>query len=534
MTLLQTTLVQAQRRRLSPIELRSLALLGTLALAAGDHASATQWLEAGLEKLEQLRSTLPSEEFRIAYLADKASLYHGLIALALAAGQTVRAFHLLERSRSLTLLELIDGTLPLQLRSRDAFEAALLEWLARCRSELNWFYHQLHHRPASDERPSPATMSQLRQAADEREQEILAILRQLQQRADQGAGSVDPAQEFSLAELQNTLGSETALIEFCAVNEQLTAFVVTATNVHLVENLGRENEVAALVRQFRFQIDTLRHGRSPLQEHLGQLRQRCNHYLQQLYQRLIRPLEGLLGQRRLVIVPHHALHYVPFPALWDGQHYLTEQVEVCLAPSAGVLHHVLHQERKPLERALLVGVADEQAPAISQEIALLETLFPQAQTLLNQSATVDAVCRQSPTVDLLHLACHSLFRPDNPMFSALKLADGWLTMREAYSLQLTCSLVTLSACETGMNAVYPGEELIGLVRGFFAAGAPALLVSLWPVDDETTVSFMRHFYRALLAGNGSAAALRTAQCALLAHSPHPFFWSPFVLFGRWD
>jgi CHAT domain-containing protein len=94
-------------------------------------------------------------------------------------------------------------------------------------------------------------------------------------------------------------------------------------------------------------------------------------------------------------------------------------------------------------------------------------------------------------------------------------------------------LIVLSACETGINAITPGDELLGLVRGFLAAGAPALLVSLWPVDDATTVQFMSHFYTTWLAGASLAQAHRTAQRALLAQSPHPFYWSPFVLYGRW-
>ena len=55
-------------------------------------------------------------------------------------------------------------------------------------------------------------------------------------------------------------------------------------------------------------------------------------------------------------------------------------------------------------------------------------------------------------------------------------------------------------------------ELVGLVRGFFAAGAPWLLVSLWPVDDATTVEFMRIFYQRVLSGQGLAVALRDTQC----------------------
>jgi CHAT domain-containing protein len=109
-------------------------------------------------------------------------------------------------------------------------------------------------------------------------------------------------------------------------------------------------------------------------------------------------------------------------------------------------------------------------------------------------------------------------------------------VREACALNLRCRLVTLSACETGVNAIAPGDELIGLARGFFAAGAPSLVVSLWTVDDEAAARLMRLFYARLLAGDLPGAALRAAQRELLAGNgddAHPFFWAPFVLMGRW-
>jgi CHAT domain-containing protein len=134
---------------------------------------------------------------------------------------------------------------------------------------------------------------------------------------------------------------------------------------------------------------------------------------------------------------------------------------------------------------------------------------------------------------VLHLACHGQFRPDNPLFSSLRLGDGWLTVYDAYALEIDCGLVTLSACETGLSAIAPGDELIGLARAFFSTGTPSLLVSLWNADDESTASLMRAFYTRLRAGDRPAAALRHAQRALLEHQPHPFFWSPFVLLGRW-
>ncbi len=148
-------------------------------------------------------------------------------------------------------------------------------------------------------------------------------------------------------------------------------------------------------------------------------------------------------------------------------------------------------------------------------------------------ATLAALREHAPAADVLHLACHGQFRPDNPLFSSLRLGDGWLTARDAYTLDTRASLVALSACETGVSAVAPGDELLGLVRGFFYAGAPSLLLSLWTVDDEATAELMKDFYTSLRGGLRPAAALRAAQLRQMRERPHPFFWSPFVLTGRW-
>jgi CHAT domain-containing protein len=84
-----------------------------------------------------------------------------------------------------------------------------------------------------------------------------------------------------------------------------------------------------------------------------------------------------------------------------------------------------------------------------------------------------------------------------------------------------------------MSAVAPGDELIGLARGFFSTGAPSMLLSLWTVDDEATATLMTDFYRRLQASETPAESLRNAQLQLMQDRPHPFFWSPFFLMGRW-
>ena len=65
------------------------------------------------------------------------------------------------------------------------------------------------------------------------------------------------------------------------------------------------------------------------------------------------------------------------------------------------------------------------------------------------------------------------------------------------------------------------------------AGAPTLMLSLWTVDDEATAELMSDFYKRLLAGARPAAALRSAQLRQMRARTHPFFWSAFVLTGRW-
>jgi len=153
-------------------------------------------------------------------------------------------------------------------------------------------------------------------------------------------------------------------------------------------------------------------------------------------------------------------------------------------------------------------------PNVIFECALDGSAFTECETPFEIQELTDglhethaALFAQAPAANLLHLACHGRFRSDNPLFSSLQLADGWLTVRDTYNLKLQCDLVTLSACETGVSQVAPGDELIGLARGFFAAGAPTLLVSLWAVDDEATTQLMTLFYQRLLAGVGPAAAL---------------------------
>jgi CHAT domain-containing protein len=243
--------------------------------------------------------------------------------------------------------------------------------------------------------------------------------------------------------------------------------------------------------------------------------------------------DGASAPGKLVVVPHGLLHQIPFHALFDGERYLLERFEISYAPSARV-YSLCQQQTPPRvsEKALVMSVSDPLIPAVTEEARAVARHLPAARVLSDAQATMQALQDASSGCHVVHLACHGLFRSDNPMFSSLKLHDGWLTAADVMKLDLSGALVTLSACESGRNEVFAGDELIGLARAFLGVGASTLVVSLWVVQDEATASLMGKYYERLREGARPAEALRAAQLAIKEEHPHPYYWAPFVLVGK--
>ncbi|HEY0079435.1 MAG TPA: CHAT domain-containing tetratricopeptide repeat protein [Pyrinomonadaceae bacterium] len=536
-TLEEATLEDAETHSQPQVAERCYTSLGLLAATEGDRQVAEDSFLRAVELTETLRAPLPAEEFRTAFFADKLTPYDELVRLCLSDEKGERlaeALGYVERARSRALVELMGGALKPHAQPRDEFEAKLQSRLEELREELNWFYSRINRPPVGEAKRGASEMRTLHEAVSEREQATLEIMRQLQHRGGGGReASGFELEMLDLEGLKRDLADDGALVEYTSLDGELLAFVLTGESLEVVRGLGSEREVEAALGGLRFQLDALRYGAGRIRRHLPALTARTQRHLRTLYDLLLRPVEPRIGARRLVVVPHRALHYVPFHALDDGQAHVVERREVSYAPSANVLRRCLARPENAWQSALLVGVADEQTPRVRAEIDALAPLFPRAVTLIDEQATLSAVKERASGVDVLHLACHGQFRPDNPLFSSLRLAGDWLTVRDASTLDLRSGLVTLSACETGMSAVAPGDELTGLARGFFSAGATTLLLSLWTVDDEATARMMSDFYERLRAGERPASALRRAQLRLLGEQPHPFFWSPFVLVGRW-
>jgi CHAT domain-containing protein/tetratricopeptide (TPR) repeat protein len=531
--LLASTLEDAEELGQQQIGWRCYTSLGLLALASGERGVGEDYFKKAIALVEDLRAPLPAEEFRAAFFADKLTPYDELVRLCLMDGardRSAEALEFVERSRSRALVDMLGGSFTALNEPRDGFEKRLLAELEELRQELSWFYNRINRPSSEDAKCGAEAMAEFQREVRKREAKTLEITRQLQHYSPDILPKVET---LDVERLRRKLGHDTALIEYAMIDDNLLCFVVTDESVKVIRGLARKQDVTCVVEQFRFQINTLRYGVERMRQHLPRLTERARTHLQSLYELLLAPIVDSLGGRRLVIVPYGTLHYIPFHALHDGTSYIIEQREVSYAPSAIVLEHCLAREQVSMNRALLIGVADEATPRVREEIESLAPLFPEATVLLDEGATVGSLLGQASGADVIHLACHGQFRPDNPLFSSLRLSDGWLTVREASKINLSCGLMTLSACETGVSHVAPGDELLGLARAFLKAGAPSLLLSLWTVDDEATASLMRSFYERLRMGEGIAASLRYAQIERLRADAHPYFWSPFVLIGRW-
>ena len=189
--------------------------------------------------------------------------------------------------------------------------------------------------------------------------------------------------------------------------------------------------------------------------------------------------------------------------------------------------------------------------------------------VLTQNLATEAKLKSVKSPELLHIATHGYFlqdvekagsafgvnlenASDNPLLrSGLMLAgaaktvsgasspnlssndNGILTAYEAMNMNLEgTQLIVLSACETGLGDVRAGEGVYGLQRAFQVAGADALIMSLWKVDDTATQQLMKNFYSNWIKLRSKQKAFKQAQLQLMAKYKEPYYWGAFVMMGQ--
>lgn len=483
---------------------------GLLLEKQGDPAGAIRDYRRAIELVEEIRSTIRSETGRVGFIGDKSRLYDRLIHLLVATGATGEALEIVERSKGRALVDMLSARSSFALTNAEQVEAPrLLAQLAEAEANLI------------------NAGAELDAAALTRRLTALAAAREELERKAPALSSLVTVRPVRLPELRRMLVPGEAALIFQQGEEDLYAFLLTQESVQVYQ--APVADLMDQIERFRMLLNEFDHdGYRPL--------------AMELYQRLLGPMEtAILAHRRLTIVPAAGLYYLPFAALIDSRNrFLVERTTLRVLPNLSVVP-LLQQDTLAGTRMLIYGNPDRgdpvmDLPGAEEEAQILATRIPENALYLRQEASAERFKAIAGDFGYIHIASHGEFRSDNPLESRLLLApgpgdSGDLKVNDLYGLRLASRLVVLSACETALSRISPGDEMIGLQRAFLYAGAEGLIGSLWSIADDATVLVMTTLYEDIQRGQNPAEALRRAQVRSLKEYPHPFFWAPFVYTG---
>ncbi len=333
--------------------------------------------------------------------------------------------------------------------------------------------------------------------------------------------------DLVLNAVQNLLDNDTTLVEYYVTDQMTLSWIITKNSFHAVKLEISQEDIVKAINSFK--------------------KTKNAEILQKLSSKLTAPLAPYLKTKTIGFIPHDVINNIPFAALTDGNKYLIDEYNLFILPSSSTLQFV-KEKRKPAKDSILalgnptvdgqpdLSSAQNEAPAIAR-------LFG-TNAFMRKAAKESVVWDKANSMEILHLAAHSEYNPNNPLFSLVYLAkddkaedskgDGRLEAHEVFGLDLTSTtnLVVLSGCETQLSQVMPGSELTGLSRAFILAGSPSVVASLWKVtDNEATELLMTTFYKYLKEGKSKVEALRMAQMETQKQYNNPHDWAGFVLAG---
>ena len=278
-----------------------------------------------------------------------------------------------------------------------------------------------------------------------------------------------------------------------------------------------------------------------------------NSALSLLYETIVSPIQDLLLEKEVIFVPEGPLCLAPFAAFMDSDSkYLCESFRLRVIPSLTSLKLIADcpVDYHKNSGALIVG-----DPWI-QDVTFKETKFPQlpfarkeaqmigrilhTTPLIGEHATKNEVLKRLSSVALVHIAAHGrmetgeiLLAPNPSPVSRTPIEEEFLlTMKDILDVHMRARLVVLSCCHSACGEI-KAEGVVGIARAFLGAGARSVLVSLWAIDDEATMEFMKIFYQHLMKCESASAALNQAMKSMRESDEFSaaHYWAPFVLIG---
>ncbi|MBD3559597.1 CHAT domain-containing protein, partial [Planktothrix sp. FACHB-1355] len=350
---------------------------------------------------------------------------------------------------------------------------------------------------------------------------------------------------------------ETTLTDIEKLRSSIPAGTVVIQPVLLTDVKNVPNTVAIFIVT-KDQLSVIKNPIDPtefdklLTEYREQLQNFDDKYIETsagIYNIIIRPLEDkikVLSPKQLSIIATGKLRYIPFETLFDEQtdQYLIQKYPINYLTRLS--SRSLNSNRETVARnSLQKGVLalgnpiprdPQNLPGTEEEVRNIAQLFPGSESFLHNNATLDKFKTSAPRFPFLHLATHGCFQPEGCQklgmeANTLLFADKQLNIADAALLGLqNTELLTLSACQTALQANSNGEEIAGLAYIFERAGAKAVMASLWNAEDNTTKEIMIEFYQNIKNGMSKGEALQKAKLSQI-DKHHPYYWSPFILIG---
>jgi CHAT domain-containing protein len=358
-------------------------------------------------------------------------------------------------------------------------------------------------------------------------------------RVDTSALRLIGAATASRREVQAALLTGELLVEYLMTSEQLVVFALTRETSRVLRVPVGAADMESRIRLARDLAGQRRD--APATRRAA---------LEWLHGSLIAPLEDGAPAvvRRLIIVPHGALAYLPFAALINAKsgRALVQEVTLQMVPSAAALTAVRHSGGAAAMPGLTVlAPFPRELPGSKEEMRAIARR-PRVTTVEALRATEAAARAALSSGAMVHFATHGILNVRNPMFSRLELAraamvhpgdDGRLEVHELLAFEVRSPMVFLSGCETGVGGEWStafrrGEDYATLAQAFLLAGARNVIATLWRIEDRGAAEFATAFYNALPASD-PAEALAIAQRAMLSSERYsaPYYWAGYTLSG---
>lgn len=327
----------------------------------------------------------------------------------------------------------------------------------------------------------------------------------------------DTYRPLSTSELRRQLDDK-VLVEYAVLADQVIAVVLDAQRVRLVR-LGPVDEVRRCADLVLFGLRRLTR---PSRSSAAALASRgaVGRGLRTLHELLLAPLQ-IPDDQPIVVSPTTGLRRIPWSAL--------HRAPAFVVPAASFWSRTSRTARGT---ASVLLVAGPDLPGAVEEVAELQALYESPVVLLPPDSTIEAVLPHLATADLAHIACHGLLRADNPAFSGLQMQDGLLTLHEMDIRRVAPNRMILASCDSAVEAVYEGNEVLGFVGALMARGACGLVASVVLVPDAASVPLMRGLHKRVRQGQTLGEALFAARGDLDQSDDREFVnWCAFNAYG---